>query len=120
MADFPPVGVPLPSFDYSDDIEYEVDVSEYDDLSEQRALLSSTPKQYFRLMWNALSKTKMDSVWDFYITKNGSFTSFTYSNPNATPSETDPVIVRFAEKMTRRQFELNILSIGILLKRVSA
>jgi hypothetical protein len=67
---------PIPQLPYSLEMEYRTVVSQFDSGNEQRRSKWSFPKYNVTLHYNALEATDVDTLWDFYQARKGSFEAF--------------------------------------------
>ncbi len=73
---------PVPSYSYTEEIEFRNLISQFENGAEQRRKKWSRGKHVFTLIYKALTQAELISLWDFYLTMNGSFESFWYKDLN--------------------------------------
>lgn len=61
---------------------YNVLVSEFENGVEQRRLKATQPKRTWSLLFSNRTNAEMAEVRDFFVSKLGILTSFTWTNPN--------------------------------------
>jgi phage-related protein len=74
-------------------IEYNVLISDFENLVEQRRLKSVNPRREWQLKFENRTSTEMLEVQNFFISKFGSYTSFTW----VCPIDSTQYTVRFSE-----------------------
>jgi len=90
-------------------------VSEFENGFEQRRQKWANPLRSFNLVFSCRTKTEMENVRNFFTTKKGALTSFTWTNPNDSVEYT----VRFKEDSFKYQqisyriydFELELIQV---------
>ncbi|MFH2137446.1 MAG: DUF2460 domain-containing protein [Candidatus Omnitrophota bacterium] len=95
----------LPDFVFEETLEYKTLVSEFENGAEQRRRKWAAPLRKWRLRFNIRIKADMQAVRDFFKSKYGSFTAFTWTNPN----DSAEYSVRFVEdsfKYTMKAYEI--------------
>lgn len=90
MSDFTAV----PDSVLEEDVEFDVMVTGFENGVEQRRLRSANPRRSFTLTFKSRTYSEMDTVLDFFISKSGNLSSFTWTNPNDSTEYT----VRFAKQ----------------------
>jgi len=78
MADFPLT----PDFVYVEEIKFNTLISKFENGYEQRRAKWSSDLRKFRLEFKNRSKDDFEDLRDFFITKKGAYSSFTFENPN--------------------------------------
>ena len=111
MATFPTS--PQPIRTQTNSITYRTLVSESEDGYEQRRNVWNRGKRKFRVQYDVLTQTEMQTLWDFYTnTASGMYNSFTFfdniSNANYTVRFTEDSlsIDQFAHRIFRGQLEM--------------
>lgn len=89
MSDF----TVLPDFVFEETLEYKTLVSEFENGAEQRRRKWANPLSKWTLRFRNRTKADMETVRDFFKSKYGSFTVFTWTDPNDSVEYT----VRFVE-----------------------
>lgn len=95
----------LPDFVFEETLEYKTLVSEFENGVEQRRRKWENPIRKWRLRFKNRTKADMQAVRDFFAGKYGSFTAFTWTNPNDSVEYT----VRFSDdsfKFTMKAHEV--------------
>lgn len=106
---------PVPSFSYVQGIQFKTIISQFENLAEQRRQKWSQGKRTFSLTYPVLSSTDMDTLWNFYVARNGSYDAFTFVDPISSTSYT----VRFQDdSLSREEFAYRLEKIGIKLIQV--
>lgn len=59
-------------------IEFKTVISDSEDGYEQRRMVWPRGKRTFALQYDVLTKTEMQTLWDFYVTCSGMYNSFTF------------------------------------------
>ena len=101
MADFNFV----PDRVIEEEIKFNTLVSEFENGVEQRRAKWANPLRRWRLFFKIRTQTEMENVRDFFISKKGALSSFTWENPNDGQTYT----VRFEEdgfKLKRVHYQL--------------
>ncbi len=71
-----------PDFVLEEEIEYKTLTTEFESGVEQRRKKWSSSRRSWRLQYRNRTKTEMENVKNFFINKSGSYSSFTWENPN--------------------------------------
>lgn len=74
MAKFPTT--PIPSYSQVVEVEYKTIISMFDDGSEQRRAKWDFPKTNIEVYYNALPSSSINTLWDFYRARRGSYEAF--------------------------------------------
>lgn len=82
-----------PDFTLTEQVHFKTLVSQFENFTEQRRNVVANPRRLFTLRFKNRTKTEMENVRDFFISKKGEYSSFTWTNPN---DETE-YTVRFDE-----------------------
>ena len=82
-----------PDFVLEEDIGYNTRVSNFENGIEQRRAIRSRSIRKFKMNFQNRTKTQMQQIRDFFISKIGKLTSFTWTNPTDSVTYT----VRFDE-----------------------
>ena len=78
MSDF--TAVPDNTLEESN--EFDTMITGFENGVEQRRLRSASPRMSFDLTFKNRTFAEMDAVRDFFVTKGGNLTAFTWTNPN--------------------------------------
>lgn len=76
MAVFP--DSPIPSYEQVATQRYKTIISQFDDGTEQRRTKWTFPKYDVQLNFNALKSTDVDTLWNFFKARRGSYEPFYY------------------------------------------
>lgn len=82
-----------PDFVYEEEIKYNTQISKFENGTEQRRALWSTPLRKFKLEFNNHVKADKDTIVALYNAKLGAYDTFLWTNPNDSVQYT----VRFEE-----------------------
>jgi len=94
-----------PSYTFSETPEFNTLVSKFENGAEQRRAVRSNPIRSWKLEFKNVPKSVYESVREFYISKKGQFSSFTWTNPN----DGIEYIVRFGDD--KINFERNAFNV---------
>lgn len=82
-----------PDFPIDEEVGYKTLVSNFENGVEQRRAVRSGSMRKFTLNFQNRIKSEMEAVRDFFVSKKGALTAFTWVNPNDSATYT----VRYAE-----------------------
>lgn len=104
----------IPQFVFTEEVEFKVLISS-GDAGKERRRLKAGPFYTFKLVFDVLTATECDAIWNFYIARNGNYEAFTWTNPRDSVSHT----VRFVEgKLSRQWFTANAHKLSLNLKKL--
>ncbi len=72
----------LPDFVFEESLEYKTLVSEFENGAQQLRRKWQAPRHKWRLKFTSRTKSDMETVRDFFKSKYGALTAFTWTNPN--------------------------------------
>ena len=100
MATYPTV--PKPQYEYIEEIEFKVAITQYPNGTEQRILTGpSNGTVLISLNYAMLTEANMDVLWDFFVARKGPVQSFNYTSIR----DATPYVVRFnMSLMSRNRF----------------
>lgn len=86
-----------PDFTFDETPQFATLITEFENGVEQRRNKRANPVRKWHLVFKNRTKAEYETVRDFYISKKGAYTAFTWTNPNDTTEYT----VRFgADSLT--------------------
>lgn len=113
MADFTYVADSV----IEEEIVYDTLISEADNGYEQRRYRRASSLRKFKLNFNNRLASEMQNVRDFFISKKGSYSSFTWVNPNDSATYT----VRYSSDTFKfKRVAFNIFSFQVEFQEVRA
>lgn len=71
-----------PHFTYVDELEFRTLTTEFESGKTQTRALWSVPRRRFKLQFRNETLANMDSLWDFYVARKGSYEMFWFENQN--------------------------------------
>jgi len=93
MADF----TTIPDFTFDETPQFLTLISEFENGTEQRRNKRANPVRKWHLVFRNRTKAEFETVRDFFISKKGSYSSFTWENPN---NETEYTVRFGADSLT--------------------
>ena len=92
---------PKPIKIYGKNIEFKTIIAQFENGSEQRSQQWPTGKISFALQYDVLTQAEMQTLWDYYVSQQGSYGQFDFFDFVSNQTYT----VRFADdKITMEQF----------------
>lgn len=76
---------------YVENVEHNVLVSEFENGNEQRRLKWNNPRRSYAISLKGKSKTVIDQVWNFYLSRRGIYESFYFENKNESPKTNETI-----------------------------
>lgn len=107
----------IPSYSIVHEIEFKTLVSSFENGAEQRRNKWSQGKRQWTLVFDALTTAQIDTLYNFYTSQKGAYTSFTYTDWMSSTSTS--FTVRFAEdRMSYEGFSKRLRRTGLKLIQV--
>ena len=101
---------PVIQYVFTEKIDFKTLVSAFENGYEQRRRKWAHGKRSFSLKYNVLTYNETDTLYDFYIARNGTYDAFSFVNPNDNQTYT----VRFTDdQMSFDHFSQAICSTGL-------
>jgi hypothetical protein len=106
---------PVPTYSYTKQIGYKTLVSAFENGVEQRRNKWGQGKLTFTLTYAYLSTSDVTTLYNFYVSEKGSFTTFLFNDLSSTSAYT----VRFVDdNLSLEQFAKNVSRTGLKMIQV--
>lgn len=93
-----------------EEIQFDTLISEFENGYEQRRSLRDDPLRRWKLFYTNRTLAELEEITDFFVSKKGAFTAFTWDNPN----DSEQYTVRFlGDKLKFKRVAFNIFSLEV-------